>query len=422
MRLERPVSTVKSESGVVAIADRQLPLSGNTNMPTEALPPQSSGPTSTNRAAVRMSRRSHEGMRLLAIESSPVSEFHLTLTPRQGETTKDLAQRLAEILHRHEATIVRHIVFGSVKEQAPTVAALRQVLEDPTLPVLWVEGTSCTGGPIAGMQIHAIAGAKVRTIGNGELPLGRVWQDTVATHCVLGSLGPTQLPEVAPVQTRQVFENLQAGLAQAGMTMKDVARTWFFLDDILSWYGEFNRVRNDFFAQSELRPGSVPASTGVSGWNPAGAALVAAAWAVRSQEPDYRAVEFVASPRQCPAPAYGSAFSRAVEIHSAGFRQLLVSGTASIAPDGHTAHIDDVRSQIELSMEVVSAILASRTMQLADVSRATAYFKSPADAPLFKQWLDRRGLSELPVVLAGCDICREDLLFEIELDAIRGSH
>ena len=391
-------------------------------MPTEALPPQSSGPTSTNRAAVRMSRLYRKGMKLLAIESSPVSEFHLTLTPQQGETTKDLAQRLAEILHLHEATIVRHIVFGSVNEQSPTVAALRQALEDPTLPVLWVEGTSCTGGPIAGMQIHAIAGAKVRTIGNGELPLGRVWKDAVATHCVLGSLGPTQLPADAPVQTRQTFANLQAGLAQAGMTMKDVARTWFFLDDILSWYGEFNRVRNDFFAQSELRPGSVPASTGVSGWNPAGAALVAAAWAVRSHETDYRAVEFVASPRQCPAPAYGSAFSRAVEIHSAGFRQLLVSGTASIAPDGNTAHVDDVRSQIELSMEVVSAILASRTMQLADVSRATAYFKSPADARLFKQWLDRRGLSELPVVLAGCDICRDDLLFEIELDAIRVSH
>ena len=34
--------------------------------------------------------------------------------------------------------------------------------------------------------------------------------------------------------------------------MKDVVRTWF-LDDILSWYGAFNRVRNTVFEQHELR-------------------------------------------------------------------------------------------------------------------------------------------------------------------------
>ena len=370
-------------------------------------------------AAARISRLHRAGLKLMAIESSPLREFHLTVTPQKSESAKDLAHRLAEILHVHEATVVRHIVFGSVKEQPSTVAALRQALEDPTLPVTWVEGASCNAGLIAGMQVHAIAGAKVQTIGCGELSVGRVWNDAVASHCVLGALGPTHCPASAPAQTRQTFENLQAGLAQAGMTMKDVARTWFFLDEILSWYGDFNRVRNDFFAQSELRPGSVPASTGVSGRNPAGAALTAAAWAVRAHEHNHRAVEFVASPKQCPAPAYGSAFSRAVEIYSGGFRQLLVSGTASIAPDGRTEHVDDVRAQIELSMQVVTAILAARGMRLADVSRATAYFKSPTDAPLFKHWLERHILGEMPVVLVACDICRDDLLFEIELDAIR---
>ena len=393
-------------------------LDGNTNMPIEALPPQSSDPAPSRRAATRISRLHRAGLDLMAIASSPISEFHLTVTPEKRESAKDLAHRLADILHEREATVVRQIVFGSANEQAATIASLRQALEDPTLPVTWVEGASCTGGAIAGMQVHAIAGATVQTIGCGELPVGRVWDDAVATHCVLGALGPTHCPASAPAQTRQTFENLQAGLAQAGMTMKDVARTWFFLDDILSWYSDFNRARNDFFAQSELRPGSVPASTGVSGRNASGTALTLAAWAVRAQEANYRAVEFVASPKQCPAPAYGSAFSRAVEIHSAGFRQLLVSGTASIGPDGKTEHVDDVRAQIELSMQVVTAILASRGMALADVSRATAYFKSPTDAPMFKHWLTRHAQSEMPVILTACDICRDNLLFEIELDAI----
>jgi enamine deaminase RidA (YjgF/YER057c/UK114 family) len=104
-----------------------------------------------------------------------------------------------------------------------------------------------------------------------------------------------------------------------------------------------------------------------------------------------------------------------------GYRQILVSGTASIEPGGRTAHVSDVRAQIELSMQVVEAILASRGMAFADVSRATAYFKSPADTPVFDAWLARHELSAMPMVRTGCDICRDDLLFEIELDAIKSA-
>jgi enamine deaminase RidA (YjgF/YER057c/UK114 family) len=202
------------------------------------------------------------------------------------------------------------------------------------------------------------------------------------------------------------------------MTMKNVVRTWFFLDDILNWYGAFNRVRNTVFEQHELRPGSLPASTGVRGRNPAGTALTAAVWAVKPHDETNGTVHFVPSPQQCAATAYGSAFSRAVEINSGGFRQLLVSGTASIEPGGMTVHVGEVRAQIELTMQVAGAILESRGLDFSDVSRATAYFKSGADLPAFQGWLEENHLLSLPVVNACCEICRDDLLFEIELDAI----
>jgi hypothetical protein len=56
-------------------------------------------------------------------------------------------------------------------------------------------------------------------------------------------------------------------------------------------------------------------------------------------------------------------------------------------------------------------------MTLADAARATVYFKSVADHPLFAAWCAANGLEDLPVVSACGDICRDDLLFEIELDA-----
>ena len=386
-------------------------------MPAETVPSRDA--TQPCAAPARIRRQHGDGLDLVAVESPPVTELHLTVTPMKGESINAMAERLTEALNSWDATVVRQIVFGSTAAYPATLKTLRQVLDDPELPVAWVEGASCGDHAIAGIQIHAIAGARVRTLSGNGRPLARTWEDALATHCVVNTILPTRTQATPSEQTREVFEKLQTGLASAGMTMKDLVRTWFYLDDILLWYGEFNRVRNDVFAHNELRPHSLPASTGVGGRNPMGAALAAAVWAVRPHDPAAKVMHFAPSPEQCPAPAYGSAFSRAVEIGSAGFRRLLVSGTASIASDGKTEHVGDARAQIERSMQVVAAILESRRMTFADTAFATAFFKSPADAPLFADWLARHGQQSMPVVSAGCDICRDNLLFEIELEAVQ---
>ena len=385
-------------------------------MPAETAP--SRNPIQSCAMPARVRRQHGDGLDLVAVESPPVSELHLTVTPMKGESINDMARRLAGALNAGNATVVRQIIFGSTTAYPATLKALRQALDDPELPVVWVEGAGCAGHAIAGMQVHAVAGARVRTLGDNGMVI-RIWNDALAAHCVVNPILPARTQATAPEQAREVFEKLQTGLAAAGMNMKDIVRTWFYLDDLLSWYDEFNRVRNDVFARNELRPPNLPASTGVSGRNPMGAALAAAAWAVRPRNPAATVTHFAPSPEQCPASAYGSAFSRAVEIGCAGFRRLLVSGTASIARDGKTEHLGDTRAQIERSMQVVEAILASRRMTFADTVFATAFFKHAAAAPLFADWLIRHGQQAMPVVSAGCDICRDNLLFEIELEAVQ---
>ena len=219
-----------------------------------------------------------------------------------------------------------------------------------------------------------------------------------------------------PDQTRAAIEDLQKILAHAGFDPADTVRTWFFLDKILSWYDEFNAARTKIYSDIKFRTGSLPASTGVGAKNPAGAALALAAWAFRPVEKNSRAGE-VASPRQCPAPAYGSSFSRAMEISANGGRRLFISGTASIAPDGKTLWSGDVRKQVDTTMEVVEAILNARQFAFSDITRATAYFRRAADAGAFAGWLAAHDLTAMPVVSAQCDICRDDLLFEIEAEA-----
>ena len=86
---------------------------------------------------------------------------------------------------------------------------------------------------------------------------------------------------------------------------------------------------------------------------------------------------------------------------------------------GKTCHVGDVEAQIDRTMEVVEGILASQSMSLADASRAIAYFKSAKDVAVFSKWLKRRGVKRLPLLNVCCDICRPDLLFELELDALQ---
>jgi len=359
-----------------------------------------------------------DGSRMANISRLPAHEFVLTVASRPGESVTAVFSRLATALRERDATVLKLIVYGSLTAHEEGVKMMRRHLGAIDWPVTWVEGASCDGSPLAGVQAFAIAGADLqRVMVNGQV-VGSVFEDGGARHCLLGGLGPTDPTQSRATQASQAFENLETALGQADFTLADVARTWFFNDDILAWYGDFNRVRTAHYARTLFHTGSLPASTGVEGYNPAGAACVIGAWAVQPLDGPARVAE-VGSPLQCPAPAYGSSFSRAMEIVSGGSRRVLISGTASIAPGGETLWPGDTRKQIEQTMEVVAAILRSREMDFGHVVRATAYFKHRTDTGFLVKWLQDNGLQSMPYVPVHCDICRDDLLFELEADAVR---
>lgn len=99
------------------------------------------------------------------------------------------------------------------------------------------------------------------------------------------------------------------------------------------------------------------------------------------------------------------------------FRQVIVSGTASIAPGGESIHLGDIDKQTELSLDVIEAILKSRGMGWKDVVRSVAYFKDKDYAPHYEKIALRRGLAIMPCIGIQADVCRDNLLFEMELDA-----
>jgi len=347
-------------------------------------------------------------------ERSP--EFVISERWLAGEPVGAVFQRVAERLAAEGAEVLGVMLFASIVAREEIERAMVEAMGAIAWPLTWVEGASCDGAILAGVQVFAVSGSPVTRVRLGQRVVASVFDDGGARHCLLGGLGPNSVALRAPAQVQQMFGNLECALNLAGFELSDVIRTWFYNDDILAWYGDFNRVRTEHYAGVKWRTGSLPASTGVAGRNPAGAALTVAAWAMRPNTPEARATE-VASPLQCPAPSYGSSFSRAMEIDSGGWRRLLVSGTASIHPGGETAWIGNPKKQVDLTMEVIAAILHARGMNFHHVTRAVAYFQHPLYTPHFDRWCEARQLSGMPVVNVHCDICRDDLLFELELDA-----
>ena len=153
------------------------------------------------------------------------------------------------------------------------------------------------------------------------------------------------------------------------------------------------------------------------GPQPHNAALVAGLWAMKPNHADTRAF-VVGSPLQDSACRYGSSFSRAVEIARGDLRHLTISGTASIDRSGATVHVGDVAAQLDLTMRVVEAILHSRGMVWAHVMRALAYFRRPSDVAAYRRWEAVNGTGPLPVIIGAHTVCRANLLYEVEVDAL----
>jgi enamine deaminase RidA (YjgF/YER057c/UK114 family) len=271
-------------------------------------------------------------------------------------------------------------------------------------------------GPISGIQVHAVAGCGGPTVLSvAGRPCGRLLRREGLQYLVGCNLQADK-PSAPGCQTRTMLEKAEDLLAQVGGTLSDVARTWMWLGNILDWYGEFNRVRSEVFAaRGLLRPdatGSLPASTGI-GIGPISQQCCTMDFIATPGQTRPRFL--LAAGRQDSASKYGSAFSRAAVAETPAGRTVYVSGTAAIDAAGQTTHVDDARGQIEDTIRNVRAVLCDAGTGERDVVQAVVYCKDAVVEQLFRREF---GDLSMPYILAIADVCRPNLLFEIEVTAM----
>jgi enamine deaminase RidA (YjgF/YER057c/UK114 family) len=351
-----------------------------------------------------------------------------------GEEDADSAareaySRIAEVLSDRRMTVVHERVFGSLSVEAAVMNARREALYARGIPsngpVTYIDGNPPRGEGLAGMIIHAVCPGSaddVWTIMDGENPCGRGWRRNGSTYLMLQNIQGEA--GTRPQQVREMFGRAEGILRRNGASYKDAARTWLYLSDILDWYPEFNKARSEKYGEFGIMPGPgyarllLPASTGIGAATPSGAAASMDLLAVRGDCNGTSPVRKLSNRRQLDAFRYGAAFSRGAVMMEDEVKLIQVSGTAAIDEHGVSLHPGDIRSQIDCTFDRIETLLNQEGAGLRDIAAATVFVKRPEYAAIFRKMARDRGLEDFPAVCVVADVCREELLFEIDAEAV----
>ncbi len=350
-------------------------------------------------------------------------------------TAADIYNHITAQITASASQIVQERCFGNVELQPQILEVRSQALRknglDSNTPITFIEGESCLENKLAGIQIRAIQSSfdtRIRTITERGIPKGRAWNLNGSTFFILQNLDGGQhnssaTTAVRKSQSQAMFQQAEQLLRNEGAGYQDVVRTWIYIDDILDWYHDFNLVRNDCYSEYGFIRNDdaiaaeqlyLPASTGIEGRNPAKLPAVMDVFAVRRSPTSAIQIRPIYGSQQRSPYRYGSAFSRAIVVEEPGSKLILVSGTASIDEQGKSVFVGDVAAQIKQTLNVVSTLIAAEGATLQDLCEATIFLKHRQDYPAFLKIAEQMGIADAPFVNAIADVCRDELLFELD--------
>ena len=376
-------------------------------------------------------------MRLHVTEAGDGQVFLVGVVQDCGDVSlaaADIFTQLGEVLNKRGMAIVQERIFGSVCVEQEVMAARKSAFQERNIPidtpVTYIEGRPPWGKGLAGVIVRAVASSRpaeeVWTIREEGQPCGRGWRRNGVTFIILQNIqgiekGSARINTPA-MQATRMMERAEEILCKQELTCRDMVRTWFYLADILKWYDEFNEVRNAKYRDFGIMPESgrdslsLPASTGIEGVSLQRGACCMDLVATTLSEDTRPEVIHMKNELQRDALCYGSAFSRGTFIREKDVSLIEVSGTAAIGATGLSLCQDDIRGQMECTLDTIESLIAQRGARLEDICAGTVVLKHPEHEAEYRKVARKRGLDNGPFLCVVADICREDLLFEIDAE------
>lgn len=386
-----------------------------------------------------------DGVGYSVVDLTDVRHVFAAAVPKhQGdlETQTWDALRTIQAVMKEESTlgsIVHQVVFLAQYDKVEECRRVMREFYGADFPATtYVPQKPCQGGLVS---IEALGVGRKR----GDVTIDRRSEQLViASHNDVSWVHCAHImpdPQIGGVyaQSLNAFQKMKNMLAGVGVRFDQIIRTWLYLGGIVEGdgegqrYKELNRARTDFYQGvpflADLLPVDLkvayPASTGIGA---DGHHLIMSCIALQTTRADIVAMP-LENPRQTPAFGYGCQyglkspkFSRAMALSCGAYATIFISGTASIT-DSETRHIGDVERQTEETLDNIAALISEENLRrhhlprlgttLDQLALVRVYIKRGEDYPKVRAICERR-LGEVPTIYAIADVCRPELLVEIE--------
>ena len=222
-------------------------------------------------------------------------------------------------------------------------------------------------------------------------------------------------------QAEQAFQQLEETLRVTGFPLHSIVRQWNYIEGITAFAGDnqhyqaFNNVRSAHYAQTQW-PTGYPAATGI-GTHLGGVSIAVDAAVLNLSDAFATPID---NRLQVAAHAYSEEvlevanqqkttpkFERAKCLTCGKERLIYVSGTAAIRGE-ESLKQEGLARQLAVTMENIQELIGS-----APLSYLRVYLKCPADYAEAARLLTNYALA-IPITFMWADVCREELLIEIE--------
>jgi len=393
-------------------------------------------------------KESSAGIGYSVVDLAGVRHVFASAVPREGTT---LEEQTHDALHTIEAVFDEEGTRGAIVHQAVFMKdigqrevcrrIIRQFYGEEQPATAYIPQAPC-GGKLLEIEAMGVGrhrdGVQIQRLSERVVI---VRHDNVSWAHV-AQICPETDETCVYERSFDAFRRMARQLAQRGYRYDQVVRTWLYLGDIVGpegetqRYKELNRARTDFYTGLCFATGRTPAtlncpvypaSTGIGA---DGRDVMMSCIAMATDRSDVTLVP-LENPLQTSAFDYGSSyspkspkFSRAMAIATGTCPcvTILVSGTASIT-HSETQFVDDPEGQTWQTLDNIAALISpdnfcrhglpGRGAYLDDMALVRVYIKRQEDYKIVRATCEAR-LGELPTIYAVADVCRPDLLVEIE--------
>uniref|UniRef100_UPI0040566134 chorismate transformation enzyme, FkbO/Hyg5 family n=1 Tax=Alistipes sp. TaxID=1872444 RepID=UPI0040566134 len=237
-------------------------------------------------------------------------------------------------------------------------------------------------------------------------------------------------------QSQEVFTKLDNLLSAYGYGADDIVRQWNFIGSIVSYrngkqnYQEFNDARTCYYATGEWKNG-YPAATGIGA---EGDCIIVGGIAFKKIGADTKGIYPIDNPLQVAAHIYSKRvlidddvnamkstpkFERAKLIETACGACCFVSGTAAIRGE-ESVDASSVKMQTIKTIENIEYLVSKENLVRfgckpydLEYVKLHVYIKNAEDYDVVREVVEA-SFAQIPVVYSIADVCRSELLVEIE--------